>query len=170
MAGIYKKTTNTPVCTVTVSEEGQLGCNPTGSGGGNSAIATFVSRTAVPTGDCLKSIEMGPAGHAGCPGPIKGYSVSTLLDGPTPANGATVSDLAADTSATVTGADTVLVSVIDNTTGATLLSCTVNSTTKNDCENAEVGGSAAAGANIEVKVTATGTSGNSKAWRVRFRY
>ena len=167
MAGIYQKTTNTPVCPVTVSKEGQLGCNPAAPAG-SSAIATFVSRTAVPTGNCLKSIEMGPAGHAGCPAsPIKGYSVSTLLDGPTPANGATVSDLYADTNATLTGTETTKVEVIDNTTGTPLLECTVNSTTKTHCENAGPGGNAAAGDNIEVKVTATGTTG---AWRVRFRY
>jgi hypothetical protein len=70
----------------------------------------------------------------------------------------------------VTGTDTVLVAVIDNTTGATLLSCQVNKTTKSSCFNNGPGGSAAPGDNIEVKVTATGSSGNNKQWRVRFRY
>ena len=81
-----------------------------------------------------------------------------------------MSYLYADTNATVTGANTVLVAVIDNTTGVTLLSCTVNSTNKNRCSNTSGSGSAAAGDNIEVKVTATGASGNNKQWRVRFRY
>jgi hypothetical protein len=81
-----------------------------------------------------------------------------------------VSNLYADSNAVVSGTDTVLVAVIDNTTGATLLSCTVNSTTKSSCSNSSGSGSAAAGDNIEVKLTATGTSGNSKLWRVTFRF
>jgi hypothetical protein len=60
--------------------------------------------------------------------------------------------------------------VIDNTTGATLLSCTVDSTNKNHCSNTSGSGSAAPGENIEVKVKATGPSGKNKQWRVRFRY
>jgi hypothetical protein len=96
--------------------------------------------------------------------------MSNFLAGPTPANGATVTNLYADSNATVKGSDAALVAVIDNTTGATLLSCTVNSTTVNHCSNTTESGSAAAGENLEVKVTATGSSGNSKSWRVRFRY
>src|ERR1700680_2794763 len=75
----------------------------------------------------------------------------------TPGNrrkGATVTNLYADSNATVTGTDTVLVAVIDNTTGATLLSCTVNKTNKNSCFNSSGSGSAAAGGNIEVKLSA----------------
>ena len=68
------------------------------------------------------------------------------------------------------GSDTATVAVIDNTTGAPLISCTVNSTTVSHCASASGSGSAAAGDNIEVKVTATGPSGNNKSWRVRFRY
>ena len=98
--------------------------------------------------------------------------MSNFLAGPTPANGATVTNLYADSNATVKGSDTALVAVIDNTTGATLLSCKVDSTTVNHCSNTTESGSAAAGDNIEVKVTATPAngSGNSKSWRVRFRY
>jgi hypothetical protein len=48
-------------------------------------------------------------------------------------------------------ADTVTVAVIDNTTGATLLSCTVNSTNKNSCSNTSGSCSAAPGDNIEVR-------------------
>ena len=78
--------------------------------------------------------------------------------------------LYADTNATVTSTDTVLVAVIDNTTGATVLSCTVDSTTTNHCSNASESGFAAAGDNIEVKLTAAGPSGNSQQCRVRFGY
>ena len=81
-----------------------------------------------------------------------------------------MTNLYADTNATVTGTDSVLVAVIDNTTGATLLSCTVNKTNKNSCSNTSGSGSAAAGDNIEVKLTAAGSSCNNKQWRVRFRY
>jgi hypothetical protein len=47
--------------------------------------------------------------------------MTSLLAGPTPANGATVTNLYADSNATVKGSDTALVAVIDNTTGATRL-------------------------------------------------
>jgi hypothetical protein len=87
-----------------------------------------------------------------------------------PANGATVSNLYADTSANVTGADTVVIGVIDNSTGATLLSCTVNSGSPHSCSNSSGSGFAAAGDNVEVKVTAIGESGNKKLWRVTFRF
>ena len=81
-----------------------------------------------------------------------------------------MTNLYADTDGTVTGTDTAVVAVIDNTTGATLLSCTVNSSTVNHCSATTGSGSAGPGDNIEVKVTANGASGNNKAWRVRFRY
>jgi hypothetical protein len=87
-----------------------------------------------------------------------------------PADGATVTNLYADTNATVTGTDQVRVAVIDNTTSTELLSCTVNSTNINHCENKIGSGSAAAGDNIEVKLTMSGESGVNKRWRVRFRY
>src|SRR6202022_3002249 len=93
-----------------------------------------------------------------------------LLAGPTPANGATVSNLYVDSNASLNGSDTVLVAVIDNTTGATLLSCTATKASKGSCSNTGSSGPVAPGENIEVKVTATGSSGNNKQWRVRFRY
>jgi hypothetical protein len=84
-----------------------------------------------------------------------------------------VSNLYADSNATLSGTETVVVAVIDNTSGATLLSCTVNSTTKSWCSSTG-SGTAAAGDNLEVKVTASntkkGANDNEKDWRVRFRY
>jgi hypothetical protein len=95
-----------------------------------------------------------------------------------------VTDLYAESSGTVTANETVLVAVIDNTTGATLLSCTVN-TNMNHCSNTSGSGSAAAGDNIEVKPTATRdfkgaqlsscltrgpNCGDDQQWRVTFRY
>jgi hypothetical protein len=70
----------------------------------------------------------------------------------------------------VTGSDTVLVAVIDNTTGATVLSCSLTSASPKGCSNASSTGSVAAGDNLEVKIMASGASGNGKMWRVRFRY
>jgi hypothetical protein len=55
----------------------------------------------------------------------------------------------------VTGKDTATVTVIDNTTGETLLSCTVNSTTKDYCSNTGASLPVTPGHRIEVKVTAT---------------
>jgi hypothetical protein len=145
---------------------------PSGATGqaGDAAGATFASFQGVPSGYCLNYTELAGPGWGTCPAKTSGFSNSPLLAGPTFANGATVADLYADTNATVTGKDTVLVAVIDNTTGATLLSCTVNSTTRSSCSNTTGSGAAAAGDNIEVKITTTGSSCNSKQWRVRYRY
>jgi hypothetical protein len=167
VAGVYKKTVTTPACAVKVNSEGQLGCNPEEN---STAIATFASRTKTLSGNCLAYTDIGPAGSGACPATTTGFSSSTRLAGPTPANGATVTNLYADSSATVTGIDTVLVAVIDNTTGTTLLSCTLTSSTPHSCSNASESGAAAAGENIEVKLTATGPSGNEKPWRVTFRF
>jgi hypothetical protein len=91
-----------------------------------------------------------------------------------PANGAIVSNLYADSNATLKGSETVVVAVIDITTEATLLSCTVSSTTKSWCSNTGSGPAAAPGDNLIVKVTASNTAkeanDNNKPWRVRFRY
>jgi hypothetical protein len=186
IAGIHS--TSISGCTVQVTEEGQLGCNPTAGGptgptgatgatgatgpSASAAIATFASFGGVGSGKCLNYTDLAGQGTGSCPAKTTGYSMSGLLAGPTPAGGATVTNLYADSNATVKGSDTALVAVIDNTTGATLLSCKVDSTTVNHCSNTTESGSAAAGENIEVKVTATPAngSGNSKSWRVRFRY
>ncbi len=137
---------------------------------GNAAIATFASSQGVPSGYCLNYTELAGQGNGPCPAKTSGYSSSNLLAGPTPANGATVTSLYADTNATLSSRESVLVSVIDNTTGTTLLSCTVTSTSNRSCATAKESGSAAPGQNIAVKVTGSGSSSNNKAWRVRFRY
>jgi hypothetical protein len=136
---------------------------------GNAAIATFASSQGVPSGYCLNYTELAGQGNGSCPAKTSGYSPSDLLAGPTPANGATVTNLYADTNATPSSKESELVSVIDNTTGATLISCTVTSTSNHSCSNAKESGSAAPGDNIEVRVTASGSNCNNKAWRVRFR-
>jgi hypothetical protein len=144
----------------------------TGANGpaGNAAIATFASAGGVPNGYCLNYAELAGQGKGYCPPKTSGYSPSNLLADPTPANGATVTNLYADTNTTLSGTETASVAVIDNTTGATLLSCTVTAG-KSSCSNAKESGSASPGHNIEVKVTAPGSRCNDRAsWRVRFRY
>jgi hypothetical protein len=125
----------------------------------------------VPNGNCLNYTELAGPGTGTCPRVTKGSSASTLLAGPTPANGATVSNLYADTTATLSGAAKATVAVIDNTTGKTLLSCTIEKSLSS-CSNGSVGATAEPGENIEVKLTLTNTSTrfNSRVWRVRFRY
>jgi hypothetical protein len=151
-------------------KEGKTGATGPAGPAGNAAIATFASFEDVPSGHCLNYTDIGDPGAASCPVKTTGFSSGHLLAGPTPANGATVSNMYVDSNAKVSGKDTALVTVIDNTTGATLLSCTVESTNKNSCSNTGTSGLVAAGDNIEVKLTATGSSGNYKDWRVRFRY
>jgi hypothetical protein len=145
---------------------------PTGPGGppGDAAVATFASFGRVASGECLDSTDLAGQGSGPCPAKTSGFSNSDVPAGPTPAAGATVSGLYADTNASVSGSDTVLVAVTDNTTGKALVSCTVNSTNKTNCSNSSVSGFAKGGDNIEVKLTASGSSGNNKQWRVRFRY
>jgi hypothetical protein len=195
MAGIYP----TPVagCTVQVTSEGELGCNsaagasgatgptgPTGPSGpagekgekgatgpaGNAAIATFTSFAGVASGNCLDYTELASQGNGKCPAQTNGWSNSNLLAGPTPNNGGTPTNLYVDTNATVKGSDTATVAVVDNTSDASLIYCTVNSSNVNHCFATSGTGSVGPGDNIEVKVTASGSSGDKASWRVRFRY
>jgi YVTN family beta-propeller protein len=137
---------------------------------GTAAIATYVSTAAVASGKCLDFTGRGTTGTGACPPATVGYSASKLLSLAMPADGASVSSLAATMSATVTGSDTAVVEVIDNTTGALLVSCTVNSTTVNECTNNTSTGTAAALNKLEVRITTTGMSAAGKKWEVTFRY
>ena len=92
-----------------------------------------------------------------------------------PDNGGRVSNLYAETNAAVSSGDTATVTVIDNTSGATLLSCTVTSTSKGVCSNAATATIAAGpGDRLEVQIMTASPkkswSYNNKAWSVRFRY
>ncbi len=126
----------------------------------------------MPSGNCLAYTEVGPQGNGPCPAKATGFSASDLVTNPMPANGATVSDLYAETSASPvpTGSASAVVAVIDNRTGATLLSCTVNSSSKTSCSNATGSGTASPGDKLEVQVTANSGICNNKTWRVTFRY
>ena len=84
---------------------------------------------------------------------MKGYPTTSegedTLAGPTPAGGGTVSDLYADEQLNdaLVGTETNVVKIIDNTTGVTLLECTVTA----------------------ARITATGNkfSGSAKCYRRR---
>jgi len=82
-----------------------------------------------------------------------------------------VNDLYAAAEVTLTGTESIQVAVIDNTSGATMLSCTINSVTRSHCENAGSSGPANPGDLIEVKVTGTARQLSScRAIEVTFRY
>jgi len=133
---------------------------------------------------CLDYTELAGPGEGLCPEATTGFSESRLLAGPTPAGGETVTDLTVDSNAVIptAGPESVLVAVIDNTTGATLLSCSASSLVptgtqvpKASCSSGNASGSAATGDNIEVRLAVpqggtVGTNNNDKRWRVRFRY
>ena len=165
-----KGTTGATGATGSTGIAGSTGATGASGQAGNAAIATFASFATVSNGNCLFYTDIAGPGTAYCPERTVGFSPSPLVAGPTPAGGATVTDLYADTNAKLSGKDTALVAVIDNSTGVTLLSCTVNSTNKSNCSNSTGSGSAAAGDNIEVKITTSGLSGSYRPWRVRFRY
>jgi hypothetical protein len=124
----------------------------------------------VPSGYCLNYTELEGKGQGPCPAKTSGYSGSELLAGPAPANGEKVTDLNATTSANLGGRASVLVSVIDNTTGTTLLSCTVTPTSNGGCSNSSGSGTAAPGDYIEVEISGTGSRWCPGQWRVTFRY
>jgi len=123
----------------------------------------------VASGNCLANQA---AGSSTCPAavPVNTLSTSTSLLGPIPVGGATVSNLEAVTSATASAANTATIAVMNNSTGAVVLSCTINnvSLTTKACQNA---GSAfvAAGSYLQVRVTVTG-SGMLTQYRASFRY
>jgi hypothetical protein len=128
----------------------------------------------VPNGNCLNYTMLAGQGNGYCPGKTTGFSLSPLLAG-TPENGGQVSNLYAETNATVSSGDTATVTVIDNTSGATLLSCAVTSTSKGVCSNAATATTQAGpGDRLEVQVTNMSPkkvwSCNNKQWSVRFRY
>lgn len=152
----------------------------TGSAGspgpvGSAAVVTFASLEGVQSGSCLTNIQVTGQGEGSwaqstCPGKTTGFSTSNLLAGPTPQGGAFITSLYATLGGTVPGNNTATVTVIDNTTGGTSLSCTVTSATNNSCSSRGPSGPVAEGTYIEVKVTTTGPSSTRRPWRVSFRY
>jgi len=138
---------------------------------GDAAVAIFASFQGVASGNCLNYTELMGPGSGSCP-TLKtlGFSSSPALAG-MPANGGKVSNLYAETSAAPSGSEKATVSVIDNTSGSTLLSCTVEASSKGICTNtATATVAAAAGHRLEVQVTGTSSRCSGKEWQVRFRY
>jgi hypothetical protein len=84
-----------------------------------------------------------------------------------PAGGGSVANLEVITDNAPTGAQTYVGTVVDNTTGSTVLSCTITAG-NSFCQNT---GSVAvaAGHYLEVVITNTGGASNAN-WRVSFRY
>jgi hypothetical protein len=197
MAGVYP--THLTGCFVQVTPAGRLGCNPTAPEGkqgekgeqgkegpagkegkvgpaGSGAVATFASFRSVPTGNCLNYTMLTGPGNASCPSATTGFSSSPLLAG-MPANGGTVSNLYAETNSALTPGEAATVSVIDNTSGVTLLTCGIESVSKGVCSNTAAATVAAApGDRLEVKITRKNPKCervgrcNTKEWQVRFRY
>jgi hypothetical protein len=81
-----------------------------------------------------------------------------------------ITNLYATTSASLGSKESVLVSVIDNSSGQTLLSCTVSSASKGACSNASGSGTAAPGDYLEVKLIGIGSRWCPGQWRVTFRF
>ena len=151
---------------------------PTGGLGtaGSAATLTFASQGGVTSGYCLNLAYLDTAqGQGLCPGPTSRVPTTYLaeheLSPPMPAGGAKINDLYAAEDVSLTGTETVQVAVIDNTTGTTLLACTINSSTKNHCENGGASPPANPGDLIEVKVTGSAKPLTTcKAIEATFRY
>ena len=137
---------------------------------GTAAIASFASSQSVSNGYCLNYTALEGKGQGPCPSKTSGYSGSELLAGPAPAGGETITNLYATTNASLGSKESVLVSVIDNSSGQTLLSCTVSSASKGACSPASGSGTAAPGDYLEVKLTGIGSRWCPGQWRVTFRY
>src|SRR5262249_35910286 len=138
---------------------------PPGSGGSGGYVATFVGSP--PNGvDCLALIGYGSDGCE-APTPANTYNNSKRLEGPVPAGGGTVTNLEVATDTAPGAGKTFVINVQDNTTGATLLSCSITVSRKT-CTNT---GSAPipAGHYLQVQVTGLPTRGAPSS-RVTFRY
>ena len=162
--------TGTTGATGQPGKEGSKGSTGATGPAGAAAIASFASSQGVSNGYCLNYTELEGKGQGSCPAKTSGYSGSELLAGPAPTGGETVTDLYATTSAALGSKESVLVSVIDNSSGATLLSCTVTSASKGACSNALGSGTAAPGDYLEVKLTGVGSRWCPGQWRVTFRF
>ena len=98
-------------------KEGSKGSTGATGQAGTAAIASFASSQSVSNGYCLNYTELEGKGQGPCPSKTSGYSGSELLAGPAPAGGETITNLYATTSASLGSKESVLVSVIDNTSG-----------------------------------------------------
>jgi len=137
-------------------------------------VILFQSDADVTTGDCINIAWLGLVQGA-CPAATTADTYvanNASLFGPLPASGASVSNLEAVGNEDPGAGKSYTVEVIDNTTGSTVLSCSVTAGTKK-CTKCTNTGSAAvtAGHFLEVKITNVGSPTPMNArWRVSFRY
>jgi hypothetical protein len=139
------------------------------------SVALFMSSgNLAASGDCIGNMTTGAASDSTCPAavPTDTYSAdTTYLLGPIPPGGSTVTNLEGITDTAVTGSRTYTYDIVDNTTGTTLLSCTIDTTTSLSTVACRNTGTATAtqGHYLQVKVTEGGGAPH-KAHRVTFRY
>jgi hypothetical protein len=127
----------------------------------------------VANGECIEFAALGTCNNGNCPAAVTPYAYSNdtkFLTGPLASTGATVSGLVAVTDRAITGTNTATVDVIDNTTGLSVLFCTINTTTSFSVAACQNAGSVAvpAGHYLQVRITYSGAPQSQ--WRVTFRY
>ena len=137
-------------------------------------MAIFFSKEKVRNAECVGNVEYGFMNHGPCPPatPASTFSNETrYLEGPVPAGGGSVSNLEATSDTGPTGAGTYLIEIVDNTTGGTLLSCSITAASPTQsCENNGTT-PVAAGHYLQVRMTKTGSpSPKDTALRITFRY
>jgi hypothetical protein len=139
-------------------------------------MALFASGTAANNGshngECLANVNSGGVGHGTCEAAIPADTLASdfnWLLGPTTAS-TSVSNLVVTSDATPTGTQSELIEIVDNTTGTTLISCTVNSSSSpaGSC-NSTNSASVPIGHYLQVVQTKQNGAG-PETFRVSFRY
>jgi hypothetical protein len=127
----------------------------------------------VKTNECIGNALFSQNTHGPCPAATPSSSFSAdnkFLEGPVPAGGGTVANLVVTINQTPAAGVSYFFEVIDNTTGTTLLSCSVTASSNQACQNT---GSApvAAGHYLQARLTEVGTPNPPDAdVRLTFRY
>jgi hypothetical protein len=142
----------------------------TGPAGAGGHVANFMSSSNVPNGECIGNIIFASNNHGGCPSAVTANTFTsevTFLEGPVPAGGGTVTNLEAVVNTAPTGTQSHTVTVLNNTTGATLLSCSI--TAGNTSCQSTASGSVPAGHYLQVRINNV-NGASSRQFRVTFRY
>src|SRR5262249_18094362 len=110
----------------------------TGPAGAGGTVATFFSTAAVHTNECIGNATFSQNTHGA--GPAATAASSSAADtksaeGPVPAGGGPVTTLVVTSNTGPPVGSSYLIEVMDNTTGATLLSCSVTPTSSSSCQN-----------------------------------
>jgi hypothetical protein len=132
-------------------------------------VANFMSTANVEDLRCIGNAILVDNNHDACPAAVTAntYSADDQLEGPVPAGGGIVTNLKATTNTAPGAGQSYLVEVMNNTTGATLISCTVT-TGNTSCQDTSTT-SIAAGEYLQVRIDNQGGASN-RMWRVSFRY